>query len=60
MVLSKVESQPRGLTVSPDGERVVVVGERSGHASLFRLADGALEPLDRVETGLGPNWVRFV
>lgn len=60
VVLSKVESQPRGLTVSPDGERVVVVGERSGHASLFRLADGALEPLDRVETGLGPNWVRFV
>ena len=60
VVISKVEAQPRGLTVSPEGDKVIVVGERSGHASLFRLDDGALTPLDRVETGLGPNWVRFV
>ncbi|MFT3888391.1 MAG: beta-propeller fold lactonase family protein [Arachnia sp.] len=58
-VLSHTEAQPRGLTVSPDGSRVVVVGERSDHASLYRLDDGALVLLDRTEVGRGPNWVRF-
>ena len=40
---------------------VIVVGEVSGHASLYRLADnGTMVLSDRVETGKGPNWVRFV
>ena len=60
VVLSSTEEQPRGITVSPDGSRVIVVGERSGCASLYRLEDGSLVNLDRIETGLGPNWVRFV
>lgn len=59
VVLSPTESQPRGLTVSPDGERIVVVGELSDHAALYRLDDGRLVELDRVETGRGPDWVRF-
>lgn len=59
-VVTPTEEQPRGLAVSPDGTRVVVVGERSGCASLYRLEAGALVHLDRVETGLGPNWVRFI
>ena len=59
-VLSRTEQQPRGLTVSPDGGLVVVVGERSDRASLYRIVDGALAPLDRIEVGRGPNWVRFV
>ncbi|HMR13460.1 MAG TPA: beta-propeller fold lactonase family protein [Arachnia sp.] len=58
-VLSRTETQPRGMTVSPDGGLVIVVGERSDHASLYRIDDGALVPLDRVEVGRGPNWVRF-
>lgn len=60
VVLNHVEKQPRSLTVSPDGEYVVVVGEASDHAALYRLADdGLLSELDRIETGRGPNWVRF-
>jgi 6-phosphogluconolactonase len=40
---------------------VVVVGERSGHATLYRVvSDGSLQAVDRVATGEGPNWVRFV
>lgn len=60
VVVTPTEEQPRGLAVSPDGSRVVVVGERSGCASLYRMDAGALVQLHRVETGLGPNWVRFV
>ncbi len=59
-VITPTEEQPRGLTASPDGGRVVVVGERSGSASLYRVDEGALIELHRVETGLGPNWVRFM
>ncbi len=59
-VITPTEQQPRGLAVSPDGSRVVVVGELSGSASLYRIDDGALIQLHRVETGLGPNWVRFI
>ena len=59
-VITPTEEQPRGLTVSPDGTRVVVAGERSGCASLYRLEEGALVHLHRVESGLGPNWVRFI
>ncbi len=60
VVITPTEEQPRGLAVSPDGSRVVVVGERSGAASLYRMDEGALVQLHRVETGVGPNWVRFV
>lgn len=61
VVITDTETQPRGLTVSPDGEHVVVVGERSNHASLYRIYDdGHLVPQARIETGGGPNWVRFL
>ena len=60
VVITATEEQPRGLAVSPDGSRVVVVGERAGAASLYRMEEGALVQLHRVETGLGPNWVRFM
>lgn len=59
-IITLTEEQPRGLAVSPDGSRVVVVGEVSGHASLYRMEQGALVVLDRVKTGTGPNWVRFI
>ena len=61
VALTRTEEQPRGMAVSPDGSLVVVVGERSGHASLYEMgSDGSLALLDRAETGDGPNWVRFV
>lgn len=54
------ETQPRGFGVAPDGRHVVVVGEASGAATLYRLEnDGKLTTLDHVATGAGPNWVRF-
>lgn len=59
VVFSPTEAQPRGMCASPDGSRVVVAGERSGGAALYALDEGRLVPLDRVETGLGPNWARF-
>lgn len=60
VAITDTEEQPRGFSVSPDGRHLVVAGEASGHASLYRVADdGSLELLDRVATGEGPNWVRF-
>lgn len=60
IAITETEAQPRGFTVAPDGLHVVVVGEASGHASIYRVAnDGTLITLDRVETGRGPSWVRF-
>lgn len=60
VVLSQVEAQPRGFAVAPGGEHVVVAGEASDHAGLYKLeADGQLRLLDRIPTGRGPNWVRF-
>lgn len=59
VVISPTEEQPRGLAVSPDGTRLIVVGELSGQASLYRIESGALVLLDRVATGVGPNWVRY-
>lgn len=59
--LADTEEQPRGFAVAPDGERLIVVGEASDHATLHRLGhDGTFTVLDRVETGAGPNWVRFI
>lgn len=61
VAITETETQPRGFAVSPDGTRVVVVGEKSGHATLYRMVDdGTLSPVDRVATGERPNWVRFV
>lgn len=61
VVITDTETQPRGLRVSPDGDHVVVVGERSNHASLYQVYDdGKLVLQSQLETGEGPNWVRFL
>lgn len=61
VALTDTEKQPRGFNVTPDGRNAVVVGEKSGHASLYRLDDqGRAESVGRVETGDGSNWVRFL
>lgn len=55
------EPQPRGFCVVPGADLVVVVGERSTTASLYRLDDaGRLTPLGRTHTGNGANWVRAI
>lgn len=55
------ERQPRGFALSPEGDLVLAVGERSTDLALSRLeADGTLTLLSRVPTGAGANWVRTV
>lgn len=60
--ISAVEQQPRGFAVSPDGSHAVVAGERSGRVGLYQIlpTTGELVPQASVESGDGPNWVRFV
>lgn len=61
VAFAPTETQPRGFNVTPDGERLIVAGEASGQVTLARVtAEGTVEPLDRVATGEGPNWVRLV
>lgn len=61
LVITSTEDWPRGMTVTPDGEHAIALGEASGAAALYYLEeDGTLTQLDRLETGAGPNWVRFV
>ena len=55
------EPQPRGFAVTPDGQHVLVTGERSTTVSLYRPGpDGRLRHVARRETGRGANWVRFL
>lgn len=53
----RTEEQPRGFAVSPDGRRLVAVGELSGHASLYDVSGTTPELLHRTPTGAGANWV---
>ncbi|QIK72309.1 lactonase family protein [Propioniciclava coleopterorum] len=60
VALWSTEQQPRGFGVAPDGVAVVVAGEASGAVALGTVdPDGSVTPRQRVETGAGPNWVRF-
>lgn len=54
------EQQPRGFGVSPDGRFLVAAGEKSTSVSLYAIDGAHLELRQRIETGGGANWVRFV
>ena len=54
------EPQPRGFALSADGRHLVAAGERSTFVSLYAVDGDELQLLQRVETGGGANWVRFV
>ncbi|PZU44781.1 MAG: 6-phosphogluconolactonase [Microbacterium sp.] len=54
------EEQPRGFAVSPDGRYLVAAGERSTTVSLYAVDGDRLDLRQRIETGRGANWVRFV
>ena len=60
-VVSDTEQQPRGFTLSPDGDLVIATGEKSTHVAVSRIEDdGTLTLLDRTPTGAGANWVRAI
>jgi len=54
------EQQPRGFALSPDGRHLVAAGEKSTTVSLYTVDGERLELRQRIETGHGANWVRFV
>jgi 6-phosphogluconolactonase len=54
------EPQPRGFALSPDGRYLVAAGEESTTVSLYTVDGDDLHLVERVETGHGANWVRFV
>jgi len=54
------ETQPRGFTISPDGEYLIAAGEESTSVSLYAVRGDELELRQRIETGSGANWLRFV
>ena len=56
----KTEPQPRGFALSADGRHLVAAGERSTFVSLYSVDGDDLHLMQRVETGSGANWVRFV
>ena len=59
--LTEVELQPRAFKLTSDGRRLLSVGERAEHISLFLLgADGSLTLADRQPNGAGANWVRLL
>lgn len=59
--VADTEQRPRGFALSPDGDLVLAVGEKSTDLALSRLeADGALTLLSRTPTGAGANWVRVL
>lgn len=61
LAVTRTERQPRGFALSPDGDLVLAVGERSTQLALSRLEeDGSLTLLTRVPTGAGANWVRTI
>ncbi len=61
LAITGSEQQPRGFALSPDGELVLAVGEKSTQLALSRLEqDGSLTLLTRIPTGAGANWVRAI
>ncbi|KZE91829.1 lactonase family protein [Microbacterium sp. TNHR37B] len=54
------ETQPRGFALSPDGSTLVAAGEKSTQVSVYAVDGDRLDLRQRVETGRGANWVRFV
>ncbi|GAA1389731.1 lactonase family protein [Luteococcus peritonei] len=59
--ITEVEAQPRAFKLATDERRLLSVGERSEHISLFVLEDdGSLRLADRQPNGQGANWVRLL
>ena len=57
---TQTEIQPRGFALSADGRHLVAAGEESTTVSLYTVDGDDLNLSQRIETGHGANWVRFV
>ncbi|MDO5628510.1 MAG: beta-propeller fold lactonase family protein [Mobilicoccus sp.] len=61
VAIARTEKQPRAFGVTPDGQYVVSVGEKSTRASLCRIEDdGFLTEIGHAEVGDKARWVEFV
>lgn len=56
------EHQPRAFGISPDGNFLAAVGQKSHHMTLYAIhpETGALTPVDRKFTGKNPAWVEMM
>jgi len=55
------EKTPRGFNISPSGSHLVVAGQGSHAASVYRIQpDGTLVLVSRLALGRGPNWVEIL
>ncbi|MGO4958160.1 lactonase family protein [Luteococcus sp. Sow4_B9] len=59
--IARVNTQPRGFVVTPDGAHVVCPGEKSQNLGLYRVEDdGRLVDVAQAPNGAGANWARIV
>ncbi|MBE8718620.1 lactonase family protein [Cellvibrio polysaccharolyticus] len=58
----KTETQPRAFQISPDGRHLVVVGQKSDHASIYSInaETGELEAVQRIAAGQNPSWIEII
>ncbi|WP_299258135.1 beta-propeller fold lactonase family protein [uncultured Kushneria sp.] len=54
-----VEAQPRGFALEATGKIMLVAGQQSHHVAAYRLDEGRLEFIDRVEVAQSPDWVEI-
>lgn len=57
---TETESQPRGFTISPCGQFLLIAGQTSNQLSLYSIgSDGSLQRLHRHKTGKNPIWIEM-
>ncbi|WP_171042293.1 lactonase family protein [Sinomonas gamaensis] len=55
---TSTEAQPRGSSIDPSGQFLLVCGERSDHVTAYRIEDdGELTLASRAATSGGPLWI---
>ena len=56
------EEIPRGFNIDPNGNFVIVAGQKSDHVAVHVInpETGELKLLDRFESGNEPNWIEIV
>ena len=61
LAATPTEKQPRGFAIDPQGEFLIVAGEKSTMLSVHAIDDdGSLSPARRFPGGRGGNWVEIV